>query len=136
MIKLITFTDTTEKLLEFNFNEPVFEIVQRDPYWITVTATKQVLTICGNSFLAYDDEVAKVVANTEDFDFAKSWIQHYYKEDKKILLISSLSDRPLFIFYGTTINISNIKNGYAEFSVDGKKIFINNLHWLVLTHNA
>ena len=134
MIKLETFTNTNEKLLEFNFNEPQFNVAPKEPYWITINATKQTLTICGNSFIAYDTEVGRVAANTEDFNFAKSWIQSYYKENKKILLISSCADEPLFIFHGTTISISNIKNSYAEFSVDDKKIFINNLHWLILTH--
>lgn len=131
MIKLETFTNTSEKLLEFNFNEP--KINYESTGWINVFATKQKLTICGNSFIAYDTEVRRVNANTEDFSFAKSWIQSYYKENEKILLISSCADEPLFIFHGTTISISNIKNSYAEFSVDGKKIFINNLHWLILT---
>ena len=134
MIRLETFTNKNEKLLEFNFNEPKFNVAQREPYWITINAAKQTLTICGNSFIAYDTEVGRVAANTDDFNFAKSWIQSYYKENKKILLISSCADEPLFIFYGTTISISNIKNDYAEFSVDGKKIFINKLHWLILTH--
>lgn len=136
MIKLITFTDTTEKLLEFNFNEPAFIVAPREPYWITVGATKQTLTICGNSFLAYDDSISKTAASAEDFSFAKFWIQTHYKEGEKILLISSSSDKPLFIFYGTTISISNIKNGYAEFTVDNKKIYLNNLHWIILTKNT
>lgn len=133
MIKLETFTNSNEKLLEFNFNEPKFNVAPREPYWITINAAKQTLTICGNSFVAYDTEVGRVATNTDDFNFAKSWIQSYYKENKKILLISSCADEPLFIFYGTTISISNIKNDYAEFSVDDKKIFINKLHWLILT---
>ena len=137
MIKLITFTDTTEKLLEFNFNEPAFIVAPREPYWITVGATKQTLTLSGNSsFLAYDKEVDRIAASAQDFDFAKFWIQTLYKEDKKILLISSTSDKPLFIFYGTTISIGNIKNSYAEFTVDNKKIYLNNLHWIILTKNT
>ena len=131
MIRLETFTNKNEKLLEFNFNNP--QISYEPTGWINIFATKQKLTICGNSFIAYDTEVGRVTANTEDFGFAKSWIQSYYKENKKILLISSCADEPLFIFYGTTISISNIKNDYAEFSVDDKKIFINKLHWLILT---
>ena len=134
MIKLITFTNKNEKLLEFNFNDP--QITYEATGWINVFATKQKLTICGNSFIAYDETISKTAADTEDFNFAKFWIQTHYKEGEKILLISSLSDEPLFIFYGTTISISNIKNGYAEFSINDKKIFINNLHWLILTKNS
>lgn len=135
MIKLITFTNTNEKLLEFNFNEPIFEIAPRDPYWITVVATKQILTICGNSLLAYDDSLTPFPSNSFDFSLTKNWIQQAYRNGDKILLISSPSDEPLFIFNGATVGISNIKNGFAEFTVDDKKIFINNLHWIVLTHN-
>lgn len=135
MIKLITFTDTTDKLLEFNFNESTFSITPKER-WITVNAAKQTLTLCGNSFLAYDETISKTAASAEDFSFAKFWIQTHYKEGEKILLISSTADKPLFIFYGTTISISNIKNGYSEFAVDDKKIYLNNLHWIILTKNT
>lgn len=136
MIKLVTFTNQNEKLLEFNFKDIRIDMAPKEPYWITIVAAKQTLTICGNAFIAYDESAQGVTANTQDFNFAKSWIQTYYKDNQKILLISSPSDEPLFIFYGTTISISNIKNNYAEFSVNGKKIFINNLHWVILTKNA
>ena len=134
MIRLETFTNKNERLLEFNFNNP--KISYQSTGWINIFATKQKITISGNSFIAYDTEIGKVNANTEDFLLAKDWIQSYYKENEKILLISSCADEPLFIFHGTTISISNIKNNYAEFSINNKKIFINNLHWLILTHNT
>ena len=137
MIKLITFTHDNIKLLEFNFDNP--EITYKEnSNWFNVVATKQKLTFYGNSILAYDTELdsSSVAVNTFNFSMAKDWIQYLYKINHKILFISSLSDEPLIIFYGAAINIGNIKNGYAEFTVDGKKIYINNLHWLVLTHNA
>ena len=73
MIRLETFTDKNERLLEFNFNNP--EISYQSTGWINIFTTKQKLTISGNSFIAYDTEIGRVNANTEDFLLAKDWIQ-------------------------------------------------------------
>lgn len=135
MIKIITFTNNSNKLLDFNFDNPEIEY-REETNWLNVSATKHKLTFYGNSVLGYDISLNPVIVDTSNFSMAKDWIQYFYKTDKKILLISSLTDEPLIIFYGTAIRISNIKNGYAEFTVDDKKIFINNLHWFILTHNA
>lgn len=135
MIRLITFTTDNNKLLDFNFDNPEITY-QEETNWLNIVATKQKLTIYGNSTIAFDVELNPIGVSTYNFSVAKDWIQYFYKMNKKILLISSLADEPLFIFYGTTISITNIKNGYAEIFVDDKKISINNLHWLILTHNA
>lgn len=135
MIRIITFTNDNDKLLDFNFDNPEIEY-REETDWLNVSATKHKLTFYGNSVLGYDISLGPVAVDTTNFSMAKDWIQYFYTTDRKVLLISSLSDEPLIIFYGTAIRISNKKNGYAEFTVDGKKIFINNLHWFILTHNA
>lgn len=135
MIRIITFTNDNDKLLDFNFDNPEIEY-REETDWLTVSTAKHKLTFYGSSILSYDVSLNPIIVDTSNFSMAKDWIQYFYKTGKKILLISSLTDEPLIIFYGTTISISNKKNGYAEFTVDGKKIFINNLHWFILTRNA
>lgn len=135
MIRIITFTNNNDKLLDFNFNNPEIEY-QEEYNWLNVSAAKHKLTFHGNSVLGYDVSLGPVIVDTTNFSIAKDWIQYFYTTDRKVLLISSLADEPLIIFYGAAIRISNEKNGYAEFTVDDKKIFINNLHWFILTHNT
>ena len=95
MIKLITFTNGNEKLLEFNFNDCIIEYFSKTG-WINVLSTKQKITIKGNSFIAYDENIKGVVADSAYFSMAKSWIQNFYKQNEKILIIFTTADEPLY----------------------------------------
>ena len=135
MIRIITFTNDNNKLFDFNFNDPTITYYP-EIGWTNITATKQTITICGNSFLGYDKDLIPANIDSSFFSLGKDWIEEFYAQGDKILIISSLSDEPLFIFHGAAISISNKKNDYAEFTIDGKKIYINNLHWIIISRNA
>lgn len=135
MIKLITFTNTNEKLLEFKFNECAIVYFEQTQ-WVNIISAKQKITIKGNSFIAFDEEVKGVTADSTYFSMAKSWIQNFYKDQDKTLIISTLSDEPLYIFHGENISIVHTQDGFTQFKIDDKSLYINNLHWIILTHNA
>lgn len=135
MIKLITFTNGNEKLLEFNFNDCIIEYFSKTG-WINVLSTKQKITIKGNSFIAYDENIKGVVADSAYFSMAKSWIQNFYKQNEKILIISTTADEPLYIFHGDSISIVRTEDEFSHFKIDDKDLYINDLHWIILTHNA
>lgn len=135
MIRLITFTDSNDKLLEFKFNDA--DITHwEDQNWTLITSAKQKITIGGNAFIAFDEAILGISIDKQDFSLAQKWIQTFYKDKERILIISSQKDEPLFIFHGTTMSIANRKNNYAEFMIDDKKIYMNNLHWMTLVHNT
>ena len=98
MIKLTTFTNENIKLLNFSFNDCTIEYFTKTQ-WINVFSAKQKITIKGNSFIAYDESIPKVLIDSESFSLAESWIQYFYKENQKILIISTITDEPLYIFH-------------------------------------
>lgn len=134
MIKLITFTNENNKLLEFNFNKCNIEYFTLRQ-WISVAATNQTLTIKGNSFIAYDEDIYRVNASSTFFNITKSVIQDCYKNHDKILIISTVSDEPLYVFTGQSIKMIKTEDTFAKFLIDDKELCINNLHWIVLTRN-
>lgn len=135
MIELKTFTDKGDKVLDFHFNNPKIEY-QEKTKWVNIFAAKQKLTIYKNSFIAYDDSIQCSWIDLLDMALSKDWIESIYKQNKKILLLSTTSDEPLYIFYGNTLSITYIQDDYIEFLIENKKLVINNLHWLILTKNT
>ena len=77
MIKLITFATDSEKLLEFNFKDCSINYFQKTG-WINISSSKQKLTVKGNSFIAYDEDIKGVPADSTYFSMAKSWIQNFF----------------------------------------------------------
>ena len=134
MIKLITFTHGNEKLLEFKFNECNITYFGQTQ-WVNIFSTKQKITIKGNSFIAFDEDIKGVTADSTYFSMAKTWIQNFYKEHDKTLIVSTLSDEPLYIFHGEKISILHTEDAFTQFKIDDKALYLNNLHWTILTHN-
>lgn len=135
MIKLITFTHGNEKLLEFKFNQCSITYFGQTQ-WVNIFSTKQKITIKGNSFIAFDEDIKGVTADSTYFSMAKSWIQNFYKNDEKTLIVSTIADEPLYIFHGDKISIIHTEDAFTQFKIDDKELYINNLHWIILTHNA
>ena len=80
MIRLETFTDKNERLLEFNFNNP--EISYQSTGWINIFTAKQKLTISGNSFIAYDNKITgKSILTNNHIDIGGNIkVNNYYSE--------------------------------------------------------
>ena len=132
MIKLLTYTSSRNKFLEFNFKE--VSINYNENYnWVEVQSPKQYAVFNENSFLAYDDEIYK-----RDLDIGWGWmnqdyIQSIYKYNNAALVICSQSDMPLCVLYGKDICLRKKVNNYIELEIDGKKVYLYNFHFMTLS---
>lgn len=134
MIKLITFATDSEKLLEFNFKDCSINYFQKTN-WINVISQKQKITIQGNSFIAYDEDILGIRVDSSYLSLCKKWIELFYKDNDKVILVSSREDKPLYLFRGKDISVVTAGNNFLHFKIDGKDLYLNDLHWLLLTKN-
>ena len=134
MIKLITFATDSEKLLEFNFKDCSINYFQKTN-WINVISQKQKITIQGNSFIAYDEDILGIMVDSSYLSLCKKWIELFYKDNDKVILVSSREDKPLYLFRGKDISVVTAGSNFLHFKIDGKDLYLNDLHWLLLTKN-
>lgn len=130
MIKLNTYTNN-EKFLSFSFSDCAIDYYAQTK-WVNVFSKKQKITI-QNSFIAADDQI-KQTPITADF-LAQNWIQDLYKQNYKILIVSSKRDKPINIYWGKNITLKHVENDFYEFLIDDKPLWTFKMQFLILTKN-
>ena len=131
-MKLITYSNDNDKLFEFNFNNPLIQYNSKMDL-IEVIATKQKIYICGNAFIAYDEEILIQPVDAGWVSAAQNWIQTFYKNNESCLLISSHSNKPIMLFHGKEISLKS-KDTFYKFQIDNHQLLVYNCNFLVLSH--
>lgn len=134
MIKIITFSDSGESLLEFTFNNPEIQYFS-ETQWVNIISTKQKITLFKNALIAFDTDISNQKIDSSYFSLAESYIQDFYKNYDKTLVISTQLNEPIFIFHGKNITLTSMDKLYFTFEIDNKPLKINNMNWMIITHN-
>jgi hypothetical protein len=134
MKKIVLYTDTGIKTVEFEFNEPVVRYDNLNK-WVSVGAANRTIILSGTNFLGYDEDIPRTPAG---LDFGGLWQQkanEVYVKSEKILVIFSASQEPLNMFHGATLTMEREGEMY-HFKVDDKDIWVYGLNFLVLNKNG
>ena len=130
MIKVITYINH-DSFLEFNFNNAEISYFP-EARWVNIFTTKQKITL-QNNFIAFQDDAAGTAIAADSL--TKIWIQDLYKQNKKLLIITSPQDEPIRLFWGEEISIIKSSNPFYQFKIDEKYIWTYGMKFMILTHN-
>ena len=131
MIKLITYTSSRDKFLEFKFYEPK---ISYDPTykWVQVISQKQRIIFSNNSFIAFDEEISN-----QDLDIGWNWLstdliqENYFKGSVSLIIFSNL-DTPLLVLNGKKIQLKDRINNFTTFEIDDKMVYLYNYRFMTL----
>lgn len=122
------------KTLEFHFNNPIVEF-NSDLGWATIKATGRTITIYGNPFIVYDDEVHKFSMPADFPGLWKNDMNEAYQNGQKALVIFLKNGTPILTFYGEKISLAQKVNDFCYFLIDEKPIWLDNMNFLILAKN-
>ena len=122
------------KTLEFKFNEPVISF-NSNMGWASISASGRSITICGQPFLCYDEDIAHNFILSDFSDVWKYEISDAYKEGNKVIVIFQKDGTPILMLWGN--NLSLKKDGDINiFSIENKDIYLYDMPFLILSKNS
>jgi len=122
------------KTLEFKFNEPIISF-NSDMGWISISASGRSITICGQPFLCYDEDIANNFILSDFSDVWKYEISNAYKEGNKVIVIFQKDGTPILMLWGNSLSLK--KDGDINiFSIEDKDIYLYDMPFLILSKNS
>jgi len=122
------------KTLEFKFNEPVISF-NSNMGWASISASGRSITICGQPFLCYDEDIANSFILSDFSDVWKYEISNAYKEGNKVIVIFQKDGTPILMLWGNSLSLK--KDGDINiFSIEDKDIYLYDMPFLILSKNS
>ena len=122
------------KTLEFKFNEPIINF-NSNMGWASISASGRSITICGQPFLCYDEDIAHNFILSDFSDVWKYEISDAYKEGNKVIVIFQKDGTPILMLWGNSLSLK--KDGDINiFSIENKDIYLYDMPFLILSKNS
>lgn len=122
------------RTLKFRFNEPVVEYNEKAK-WCVVRASGRTVTVCGNPFIVYDEDLPSFGMPIDFSELWKNEMNDAYKDGKKALTSFLPNGTPILTFFGDKISLVNKADDYCQFMIDDKMVCLYKMSFLILSKN-